>query len=72
MHSLTLVVYVRVVVWACVLYVYDSFKFKVGLWWSWFHDSTFKLGTVWVRVCSEVLGTSSSLAVEEVVYVGPV
>ena len=37
---------------------------RVGLWWTWFRDSTFISGSVRVLLCNEALGTSSSLAVE--------
>ena len=42
----------------------------MGLWWSWFRDSTFISGTVIVLLCNEALGTSSSLDVEGEASVG--
>ena len=42
----------------------ESFNLRVGLWWTWFRDSTFISGSVRVLLCNEALGTSSSLAVE--------
>ena len=47
------------------IYVCESLKFEGrSRWWSWFHDSTVNLWTVRILLCSEVLGTFSSLAVE--------
>ena len=53
-HSLTLVVYVCAVVWACILYVCESLKVEGGAVMV-----TFNLGTAGVLHCNEVLGTSS-------------
>ena len=61
-HRLTLIVYVHVVVWGCVLYMCELTK--MGLWWSWFCNSTFNLGTVRALLCNEALGASCLLAIE--------
>ena len=68
LHSLILVVYVLVVVQWCVFMRVSHYNLRVGLWWSWYCDSTFNLWTVRVLLCSEALETSSLLAVEVSVF----
>ena len=42
----------------------ESLNLRVGLWWTWFRDSTFISGTVHVLLCNEAVETSFSLVVE--------